>query len=331
VEVPQEAANALGNFNVQGFRLAAVLWLVDNNHPLREFTTSAFRAMIEFANPEAEAALWASHTSVSTFVMRLFSFMQPHVIEGLSTAISKVHISFDGWTTKGGRRGFFGVVAHFSDAAGIIKDLPIDLPQLRGAHTGERIVEIINSTLTTYRITPLKLGYFVLNNAASKDTAIAALARLNGFIPSHRRLRCGPHTLNLVGQAIIFGKDKAAYDNTVEEHNTEEEFMDEWRKGGPLGVLIDVINYIKTPQHYDLFASFQHIANRDLPTHERLKILEPVKPVVTRWNSFLGAFERATLLQASYNSYSGYHINKIAIEDAHAIAHGNNFLMPQSG
>jgi hypothetical protein len=99
--------------------------------------------------------------------------------------------------------------------------------------------------------------------------------------------------------------------------------MDEWRKGGPLGVLIDVINYIKTPQHYDLFASFQHIANRDLPTHERLKILEPVKPVVTRWNSFLGAFERATLLQASYNSYSGYHINKIAIEDAHAIAHGN--------
>jgi hypothetical protein len=101
----------------------------------------------------------------------------------------------------------------------------------------------INSTLTTYRITPLKLGYFVLDNTTSNDTAVAALARLYGFIPSHRRLRCGPHTLNLVGQAIIFGRDKAAYDNAVEEQNTEEEFIDEWRKDGPLGVLIDVINY----------------------------------------------------------------------------------------
>jgi hypothetical protein len=71
VEVSQAAANAMGGFNVQRFRLAAVLWLVDNNHPLREFETPAFRAMIEFANPEAAAALWVSHTSVSTFVMRL--------------------------------------------------------------------------------------------------------------------------------------------------------------------------------------------------------------------------------------------------------------------
>jgi hypothetical protein len=34
VEVPQETANAIGNFNVQGFRLTAVLWLVNNNYLL---------------------------------------------------------------------------------------------------------------------------------------------------------------------------------------------------------------------------------------------------------------------------------------------------------
>jgi hypothetical protein len=57
VEVSQDTANELGNFNVQQFRLAAVLWLVDNNHSLREFDSETFRAMIRFANPEAEAAL----------------------------------------------------------------------------------------------------------------------------------------------------------------------------------------------------------------------------------------------------------------------------------
>jgi hypothetical protein len=80
VRVAQGAANAMGNFNVQRFRLAAVLWLVDNNHLLREFETPAFRAMIEFANPEAAAALWVSYASVATFVMRLFYHMQPKVV-----------------------------------------------------------------------------------------------------------------------------------------------------------------------------------------------------------------------------------------------------------
>jgi hypothetical protein len=196
--MPQRAANAIGNFNVQGFRLAAVLWLINNNYLLREFTTPAFRAIIEFANLEAEVALWASYTSVSAFVMRLFSFIQPHVIKALLTAISKVYISFDGWTTKGSKRGFFGVVAYFLDAASVIRDLPINLPQLAGAHTSERIAKVINSTLTTYSITPLKLGYFVLDNATSNNTAVAALARLIRFILSYRRLRCGPYTLNLV-------------------------------------------------------------------------------------------------------------------------------------
>ncbi|KAJ6191962.1 hypothetical protein J3E72DRAFT_175782, partial [Bipolaris maydis] len=58
VEISQEIANKLGNFNVQAFRYAAVTWLVENNHPLYELETPAFRSMISFANPEAEDALW---------------------------------------------------------------------------------------------------------------------------------------------------------------------------------------------------------------------------------------------------------------------------------
>ena len=112
VEVSQSAANVLGNFDVQRFRLAAVTWLVANNHPLREFETESFRRMLRFANPAAEEALWASHHSVARFVMRLYDHLKPIVKAELATAVSKVHISFDGWTTKGGKRGFFGVVAH---------------------------------------------------------------------------------------------------------------------------------------------------------------------------------------------------------------------------
>ncbi|KAI0603599.1 hypothetical protein TUN205_12197, partial [Pyrenophora tritici-repentis] len=73
-----------------------------------------------------------------------------------------------------------------------------------------------------------------------------------------------------------------------------EVYMQEWRQEGPLGVLIDVINHIKTPQQHEIFRSFQTAANAELPARERLHVLEPVKPVVTRWNSYYAAFKRAT-------------------------------------
>jgi hypothetical protein len=57
--------------------------------------------------------------------------------------------------------------------------------------------------------------------------------------------------------------------------------MRDWRRDSPLGVLLGVIRYIKTPQQYTLFEKFQRLAQRDLPT-EQHQILEPVKPVVTR-------------------------------------------------
>ncbi|KAI1663207.1 hypothetical protein L13192_12750, partial [Pyrenophora tritici-repentis] len=79
IEISQSVGNALGNFDVQRFRLAAIIWLVENNHPITQFEQPAFRAMLTFANPEAEAALWRSHHSVSRFVLRLYDYMVPQV------------------------------------------------------------------------------------------------------------------------------------------------------------------------------------------------------------------------------------------------------------
>jgi hypothetical protein len=42
--------------------------------------------------------------------------------------MSKIYISFDGWTTKGGKRGYLGIVAYYVDSHGNLKDLPIALP-----------------------------------------------------------------------------------------------------------------------------------------------------------------------------------------------------------
>jgi hypothetical protein len=106
----------------------------------------------------------------------------------------------------------------------------------------------------------------------------------------------------------------------------EHKLMSEWRSDGPLGVLLGVINYIKTPQQYELFTSFQQLAHHNLPpnaTENDHKILEPIKPDVTRWNLFYLCFERAAKLQYAVNAYANYHILDIKQKDERALRLNN--------
>ncbi|KAG9382358.1 Dimer-Tnp-hAT multi-domain protein [Pyrenophora tritici-repentis] len=254
VKFSLEAYKTIGNFDVQEFRQAAALWLVDNNRPLREFETPAFRKMIRLANPEAEAALWRSHNSVS--------------------------------------------------AKGAIVDLPIALPQLVGAHTGEAIADAVTKILQSFSINRSKLGYFVLDNAYNNDTAVNKLAAMYHFSASDRRLRCACHILNL---------------NT----KMEDFYMKEWRKEGPLGVYLDIINYINTPKQWSIFEDCQREAVNSMPTGASGGTREPIKPCVTRWNSYYDCFKRGVQLQQAINAYATYHIRETEQADEQAAIRGN--------
>jgi hypothetical protein len=99
--------------------------------------------------------------------VQLFDYLKPLVVKELLQLLRKIHLSFDGWTTKGGKRGFFGIVAHYINADGKLRDLPIELPQLTGAHSGEKIAEVVLSILQQFGISLRTIGYFVLDNAST--------------------------------------------------------------------------------------------------------------------------------------------------------------------
>lgn len=97
IEVPQAAANELNSaFSVTRFRQAYTDWIIDNNHPLSELETPAFRHLIQVANPLAEEALWRNHQSVWDQVIREFELYIDVVKDKLARATSKIHISFNG-------------------------------------------------------------------------------------------------------------------------------------------------------------------------------------------------------------------------------------------
>jgi hypothetical protein len=128
--------------------------------------------------------------------------------------------------TKGSKRGFFGVVAHYADESGVVIDLLIALLQLTGSHSGDRIGNTIAQTLEEFDISYTKLGYFVLDNAYSNDWAVAYMAEQYQYTAPKRRLRCLPYIFNLIGQIIMFGIDEDAYNNNnVHEYTTETKYL----------------------------------------------------------------------------------------------------------
>ena len=202
-----------------------------------------------------------------------------------------------------------------------MRDLPIALPQLAGSHAGEVIGEVVAQILQKFGVRGYQLGAFVLDNAHANNHAVAKL-EIYSFNAEECRIRYGCHILNLVGQQVIFSKDKESYNNAPLAVVDEAAFMESWRREGPLGVLFAVVNYIKTPQQYALLEDFQRRVNNGLPAALQQPIKQPVKPVVTRWNSFEGCLQRAVELRTAIGLYINYHIRQTATDDDLARQHG---------
>jgi hypothetical protein len=54
--------------------------------------------------------------------------------------------------------------------------LPIALPQLTGAYSGERMAKVVIKTLQDFKITSQLIGYFVVDNATNNDSTVAIVA-----------------------------------------------------------------------------------------------------------------------------------------------------------
>jgi hypothetical protein len=68
--------------------------------------------------------------------MRLYHHLKPRVVYELSQAMSKIQLSFAGGTTKRGKRGFLGVVAHSFDSYANLQDLSMALSHIQASIQG---------------------------------------------------------------------------------------------------------------------------------------------------------------------------------------------------
>jgi hypothetical protein len=193
--------------------------------------------------------------------------------------------------------------------------------------TGDNIGELLRAVITDFEISDA-LGYTVSDNAKNNDDAISKLLELTlpDEEPTHRRLRCGNHIINLAATAFNTGKLSkilASLPASSDERNELQEaldFLDVWRPTGPLARLRKYEAWVGgSTQRKD---SFLDATNGRMSLEDKQEFgevlwdiselggLNLVKENATRWNSVYDAVARALRLQGPI----GYHQSLLAAE-----------------
>ena len=96
-----------------------------------------------------------------------------------------------------------------------------------------------------------QLGFFVVDDASTNDTAIRAILAHHCpelKDPDPRCVRCLGHIIKLAAKALLFGKEADAFE---EEYETKkklsklEAVREFWRKKGPLGKFHNTVSFIR--------------------------------------------------------------------------------------
>jgi hypothetical protein len=225
------------------------------------------------------------------------------VIQGLlGLAQGKVNISFDLWSSRN-ILSLCGIVVHFIDGNGKLRQFLLSIPRLVGSHKGTNIAADVAAIILEFDLQN-RVGYFVLDNAENNDTCMQTLGEVFQFKWRERRLRCAGHVINLVARQILFGKNPDALQLEVQEAKEELKELELWRKKGPIGKLHNIVTYIRhSDQRNQLFKKLQKITYICVESGTSQETFELVTDNDTRWNSTHAMIKRAVMLRNPIDTF----------------------------
>jgi hypothetical protein len=228
----------VARFDKATFQRLLVRWITDANLSFRLSEHVGLHELFDYLNPLVrETSANLTHKTIRAKVIHEFNTYKAHVTDTLLRSPSKVHIAFDGWTSRN-RHSFFSINAFFLDDETFQpRKILLGLPNVAMAHTGENICAAVTEVLEEFELVQHnKLGYFVLDNASNNDKAVEELGRkFEWQEPAARRIRCFGHALHLVATAMLFVHDTQALEDL------DPDDFDEWTKRGPVGKLHNLV------------------------------------------------------------------------------------------
>ena len=233
----------LGRVRVGAFEELLVDWITYDNLPFRIIESERLRRLIEFISPLYKDKV-PSAAVLRSRLRSLYDGAKGTVTEHLKSARGKIHITFDGWTSRH-QLSLLGVNCFFVDKDWQHRTLLLAIPAICGRHTGDNLANEVAEVLAEWDIQSDRLGYMVLDNANNNNTAMVALGNEFGFEPEERRLRCLGHVIHLAVKKLIFGEAAEAVeafgggepDSDDDSETASADLLIQWRRCGPIGRL----------------------------------------------------------------------------------------------
>lgn len=148
-------------------------------------------------------------------LQRIFDSKRDIIKAELGSALTKIHIRFDLWTSPN-RLAIMAVFAHFIDKLGYQQSRLLALRRQLVTHSGENLADTLFDVVQVWEIRG-QVGTVISDNLATNDTCLHYFYRqLDSSIrPADikaRRMRCYGHVLNLVARVFLFGKDADSFE-----------------------------------------------------------------------------------------------------------------------
>ena len=229
-----------------------VEWIVERRHSFNETESEALHKIFEYLDPRSMNALMSRMTTHRD-ITKYFETAKVTIKEPLSLARSRIHISYDLWTSPN-HKAMIAIVAHWTAEDYEVKTALLAIREVHEEHTGENIANVVYPVMKEYDI-HTRFGYYVGDNATNNDTSLRFLDQhlrndgYHGFDIDQCRLRCFAHEMQLATKALLFGpkvKELEEYPATasVTEEEKREYAKKKWRSFGAVSKLHNVVKYI---------------------------------------------------------------------------------------
>jgi hypothetical protein len=164
--------------------------------------------------------LYKAGNSIKKLVLRSYEEKKNRVREDIRNSLSKIHISFDLWTSPGETLALCAVVAHYLNQSLQAKSLLLGLKEVEGSHLSENLAVSYLPIIKDFEL-KRKIEYFVSDNVNSNDLVIKTFYKyLKIKNALTRRLRYLRHVINLAAKAFLFNKEEGSFDFETSELNT---------------------------------------------------------------------------------------------------------------
>ncbi len=275
-----------------------------------------FVASCSLGAVSAETLLPRSGNTIRSWILDEYRSRKAHLCEKiLGVASSVIQISFDLWTAPN-NSAYIDVIAHFLDAKKELRTVVLAVRNIHGDHSGKNQAKAIIPVIDEYGLKE-KLGYFMTDNASSKDTCVAEIIDLirPDLDLGERRLRCMGYIINLIAKAFIFGNKSETFEADIaiaKNTNDLEAAMRLWRKQGAIGKLHNLIRFIRASSQreamfMDIAESFPSEADELDNGKYHLTIIDDNR---TRWNSTYLAIQHALRLRRRIEKFYSTRFNK---------------------